>query len=265
MKKLFDKGLNLLKGNKLLEFFKRSENFAEKFGLVCLYGIFPILGIAFCCKYATGLDAMFGSAAVVALGFVVVCLILGYIADKMLEYVKPSIDQAKTHIVNGAFLDVLAFLSGIIALISGIVALVTICMGHVIFALSSLVVCGLTLYLAVMFLAPTKMLNVSVQDSATPAQSLIAITALLIKASYRLVPFAFGVAMLLSVANGIDLAFITHTIPKLTLLTFVYTLLYSALLPLIGYFVFLGYYFVLDLCMSLFRIADAVEGKNKAK
>ena len=265
MKKLFDKGLNLLKNNKLMDFFKRGENFAEKFGLVCLYGIFPILGIAFCCKYASGLDAMFGSAAGIAVGFVVACVVLGYIADKMLEYVKPSIDQAKSYIVNGAFLDVLAFLSGIAALVNAVVALVTLCMGHVIFALTALIICGLTLYLAVMFLAPTKMLNVNVQDSATPAQSLIAITALVIKASYRLVPFAFGVVMLLSVANGIDLAFITHTIPRATLFSFVYTLLYGALLPLIGYFVFLGYYFVLDLCMSLFRIADAVESKNKSK
>ena len=265
MKKIFDKGLVIFKNNKLVKFFINAETWAEKIGLVCLYIGMPIVGIAVCASHDALIDRMYGEPAAVAIGFAVACLIFGYIADKMLEYVKPSIDQAKTHIVNGAFLDVLAFLSGIIALISGIVALVTICMGHVIFALSSLVVCGLTLYLAVMFLAPTKMLNVSVQDSATPAQSLIAITALLIKASYRLVPFAFGVAMLLSVANGIDLAFITHTIPKLTLLTFVYTLLYSALLPLIGYFVFLGYYFVLDLCMSLFRIADAVEGKNKAK
>ena len=265
MKKILDKGLNVLRNNKLLDFFKRSENWVERIGLMCLYFVFPILGIVFCVKYAKGLHAMLGSATGVAIAFVVISILGGYIADKMLGYVKPSIDQAKTNIVNGALFDVLAFVFGIVALASGVMTIYDICTGAFVGGFTALVVFALSLYCAVLLLSPAKMLNVHVQESATPAQSLIAILSLLVKASYRLVPFAFGAVVILCLVNGISMTFVGKIVYHARLFNFVYMFIVAALLPLIGYLMFLAYYFVLDLCLSLFRIADAVEGKNKAK
>ena len=265
MKKFFDKGLVIFKNNKLVDFFTRAETWAEKIGLICLYIGMPLVGIAVCINHDRFFDVMLDSAALVAVGFIIVCLLLGYIAEKMLEYVRPSIDQAKTNIVNGDFFDVLAFLFGIITLVTGIATVVLLFSGEFTDAATAAAVCILALYFAVMLLSPKKMLNVSVQESATPAQSLISLVAFLIKAAYRMVPVMFGVAMVLCVINGIDLAACSRSVFDYKLTASISTFLISALLPLIAYFLFLTYYFILDWCMSLFRIADAVENKNKTK
>ena len=265
MKKIFDKGLVIFKNKKLVDFFTQAETWSEKIGLFCLYLGMPLLGIAFCIEYENAVDKMFGEPAAVAAGFFVACILLGYVADKMLEYVRPSINQAKTYIVNGAFFDVLAFLFGIITLLSGFAGIVLLFSGDIQNSITALAVCGLTLYCVTMLMSPNKMLNVNVQESATPAQSLISLTAFLIKAAYRMVPFAFGALMLVVLVNGIDLTFYTHSISPYRLMEYITLFGVTALLPLIGYFLFLTYYFILDLCMSLFRIADAVEGKHTTK
>ncbi len=265
MKKIFDKGLVIFKNNKLVKFFINAETWAEKIGLVCLYIGMPIVGIAVCASHDALIDRMYGEPAAVAIGFAVACLILGYIADKMLEYVKPSINQAKTTIVNGAFFDVLAFLCGIVTLATAIATIGLLFDGSFTEAIQAAAICLLSLYFAVMLLSPEKMLNVRIQESATPAQSLISLTAFLIKAIYRLVPVAFGAVMVVCIVSGIDLATVSYQLSGYKILSYLSTFITSALLPLIAYFLFLAYYFVLDLCMSLFRIADAVEGKNKAK
>ena len=265
MKKFFDKGLNIFKNDKLVGFFKHAETWSEKIGLICLYVCMPIVGIGFCYNYGAALNKVVAHPALLAVGFIIACFLFGYIAEKMLEYVRPSIDQAKTNIVNGSFFDVLAFLFGIITLISGIVAIVLLCSGEFQDFVGTVAVCILTLYFVTILTSPEKMLNVQIKDSATPAQSLISLVSFLVKAAYRMVPVAFGVALVFAVVNGIDFAFIMKTVSPLKLISYLESFGFYALLPLIGYFAFLTYYFVLDLCMSLFRIADAVEGKNKAK
>lgn len=266
MKKFFDSGLNLLRKKSLINIFKSCENWAEKIGLLCLYFILPIMGAIFCAKYDTGLDRMFGSAFGVCIGFIIACLLLGYVADKMLEYVRPSIEQAKTNIVNSAFFDIVALLFAIIAILGAIVGFVAIFTEKdKVTSLAVFLLSALPLYFSVMLLSPDKMLNVNVQKSATPAQSLIAITALVIKSFYRLVPLAFGALMIWAVIDGFDLTFISDTVSRYDVNTFVSRLLMISLLPLVGYFVFLTYYFVLDLCMSLFRIADATEKLAETK
>lgn len=265
MKKIFDKGLVIFKNNKLVNLFTHAETWAEKIGLICLYIGMPIVGIGFCCNYEEAISRMIGEPAAIAVGFVVACILIGYIAEKMLEYVRPSIDQAKTNIVNGAFFDVLAFLFGIITLITGIATVVMLCNGEFSDAVKAFAVFVLTLYFVTILMSPEKMLNVQIKESATPAQSLISLISFLIKAAYRMVPVAFGVTMVVMLVNGIDLAFVAKSVSPFKLESYLEDVGFASLLPLIAYFLFLAYYFVLDLCMSLFRIADAVEGKNKAK
>lgn len=265
MKKLFDKALILFKNNLLVNFFLRAETWSEKIGLICLYIAMPVLGVIVCISQDRAIHSMYAEPVLIALGFAVVSILFGYIADKMLEYVRPSISQAKTNIVNGAFFDVLAVFMLLITVCCVIGANIMLFNGEFTGMVTTIVGGVLALYFAVMLLSPEKMLNVHVQESATPAQSLIAISALLIKAAYRLVPFAFGAMMVICVVNGIDLAACKEYSFAYRLSDFIEIFLTSAMLPLIGYFLFLAYYFVLDLCMSVFRIADAVESKNKSK
>lgn len=264
MKKILDKGLNLLRNDKLVDTFKLAETWVEKIGLACLYFVLPFLGIVFCVAHATQIDTIVGSAFGVAIGFVIACILLGYIADKMLEYVRPSIDQAKTTIVNAAFFDILALVCAIVSLVTGIATLGSLFTGELTQAFSFFVAFALFLYFAVMLLSSDKMLNVRVQSSATPAQSLIAITALLIKAMYRIVPLAFGALVVLSVLMCIDAIF-ANGLPFDTVVEFTETLSTAAVLPLAGYFIFLFYYFVIDWFCAFFRIADTVEKISETK
>lgn len=264
MKKLFDKGLTLFKNNHLVNFFLKAETWSEKIGLLCLYIGMPVLGVIVCISQDRAIDRMYINPVLVAVGFAIVSILFGYIADKMLEYVRPSINQAKTNIVNGAFFDVLAVFMLLITVACVIGAGVMLFNGEFTGTVAAIVGGALTLYFAVMLLSPEKMLNVRVQESATPAQSLIAISAFLIKAAYRLIPFAFGAMMVVCMINAVDLAAASY-VSEYSVENFLETFATSAMLPLIGYFLFLLYYFVLDLCMSVFRIADAVESKNKSK
>jgi hypothetical protein len=138
-------------------------------------------------------------------------------------------------------------------------------MGQITAMFMMLVLFALSMYFAVMLMSADKMLNVKTMASAGPAQSLIAITGLLVKASYRLVPFAFGLLVVLGVVSGLDMIIVSQhaTIPNM--MTFMYSLVGAALLPLVAYFVFLVYYFLIDWFCAFFRIADAVEKISESK
>lgn len=280
MKKFIDKALGMLGNKGLVNVFLRGEMWAEKIGLTCLYFVLPVLGIVFSAVYFRGLNRFLGStncfrgmhhllgsgtAIVVAIGFVIACIILGYIADRMLEYVHSSIDHAKTDIVNNAVFDVVAIIFAIVALFSGVATLVSLFLGHIVSMFSALVMFVLSMYFAVMLMSADKMLNVRTLASATPAQSLIAIIALVVKAGYRIIPFAFGAMVLLSVVSGIDMIIVSQhaTIPNI--MNFVYQLIGAATLPFVAYFVFLAYYFLIDWFCAFFRIASSVEKISESK
>lgn len=266
MKKFFDGALNLLRKKTLINFFKSLEVRISKIGVFCLYAVLPFIIAIFSLNYEGGLKNMYGPGAVaICFGFAVACILLGYVADKMLEYVRPSIEQAKTSIVNGAFFDTVALLIAIPAIVGLIFGFIAIIAEHDNISIAVFLLSVMALYFSIMLLSPDQMLNVNVQKSATPAQSLIAIVALIIKSLYRLVPLAFGVFIIWSVIDGIDMTFISTSVTRLDVHNFVQRLISTSLLPLVGYFVFLTYYFVLDLCMSLFRIADATEKLAETK
>lgn len=271
MKKIIDKGLDLLRNNVLVKICEGGENWAVKIGLICLYFVVPVIGIATCIKYSNAIDMLLGAEnASVLAGFacVPVCILLGYIADKMLEYVKPSIEQSKTNITNRGFFDVLALLFALIGiglLITGIVKMFTdtfaMVLAYGVFGAAS------CFYFSIMLLSPEKLLNVRVQNSATPAQSLISLVGFLIKATYRIIPFAFGLLMVSIVIGGFSMLFSEgNTYYGVAQVSgFASTVSLGALLPLISYLLFLSYYFILDLCIAIFRTADATEKVADAK
>ena len=267
MKQIIDRALGLLQRRGLVNGFLRGETWAEKIGLACMYFVLPLLGVIFAVTYSRGLNRVLGpgTPVAIAVGFAVACIIMGYVADKMLEYVRPSINHAKTDIVNNAFFDVLAVVCTIASIGFGITTIALLFMGQITAMFMMLVLFALSMYFAVMLMSADKMLNVKTMASAGPAQSLIAITGLLVKASYRLVPFAFGLLVVLGVVSGLDMIIVSQhaTIPNM--MTFMYSLVGAALLPLVAYFVFLVYYFLIDWFCAFFRIADAVEKISESK
>lgn len=258
MKKYIDGGLSFLRKQAFQNYLEPSEKWLAKIGLGCMYFAFPVIALVFIIRYHRAITMICGSSILVALGVVIACLFAGYIAEKMLEYVKPTISGAQTKIVNGAFLDVLAVLSVLATIVVFFVSLVSaIKQGsfEIFFGgmLGSLV-CG---FFAAMLMEPQKALNIKIEDSATPAQSLIAICSLLVKASYRLVPIAFGAIAIVGLVCGIHLVFSDGSVNLIML--FAKLALGGALLPLIGYILFLVYYFVLDFLESFFSMSNDVK------
>lgn len=261
MKKLIDKGLDFLRNHTYLDFLGSNEHWLVRIGLICLYAVIPVLSLILIANFESGFERIYGNVLLIAIAVLFACIVMGYIADKMLEYVKPTIKQSQTNIVNGALLDVLSvilLLCGVAILIAGLFAGVFYA-----FIYSVFIFVGLE-YMVSMLLNPEKTLSIKVQESATPAQSLIAISSLLIKVFYRLVPVIFGSTMILSVILLLDMLF-TDSLTVYTLETAISTFVIGALTPLIGYFLFLINYFILDVFSALFRIADAVTSKNKTK
>ena len=266
MKKIIDKGLNLLRKDGLVRVCEAGEKWTAKIGLICLYFVMPLIGIGICIEYDTFINRVFGGEAacvLVALACIPVCILLGYIADKMLEYVRPSIEQSKTNITNKGLFDIFALLltiTGIVLFTVGNIAMFTDnFVESLTYGIFGAVVC---FYFSIMLLSPEKMLNVRAQNSASPAQSLISLVGFFIKAAYRAVPFAFGLLMVSTVISGIELLVDGS---GYGVMNFANKFGEAAFLPLIAYLLFLLYYFVLDLCISFFRTADAAEKIADAK
>lgn len=264
MKQYIDKGLNFLRHPQVLKIFELGETWAERIGLICMYFVVPALGVIICLRHWKAIDTLIASPLLVMLAVVIASVVMGYIAEKMLEYVKPSIEQAKTSIVNGAFFDVLAFLFVIGALVTGACTLGALFDAGIMTAFPILIAFVLSLYFAVMLLSSEKMLNVRVQSSATPAQSLIAISALLVKAMYRIVPFAFGALMIFAVITEVESVFVSSWKFMALSSSFTEIVLAAALLPLLSYLSFLLYYFAIDFFAAFFHIAESV-GKSSDK
>jgi hypothetical protein len=257
MKKIIDKGLNFLRAHTYLNFLEDNENWLVKIGLWSIYFIIPvlilILGINFELNVGYVLGAMFA------------CLLLGYIADKMLEYVKPTIANAETKIVSGSLLDVLSVVIGL----AGVIAFGV----SIYFAFKSedfsIFVAGLFIwwtceYCLAMLLAPTKTLNVHIAEKASSAETFIGIASLVMKALYRLIPVAFGSLMIWGDIYLIDMLFDSH-VYFFQMYEAAYAIGWGVLLPLCAYLTFLAYYFVVDVFVAFFKMAEAVVNKNKAK
>lgn len=265
MKKLIDKGLDFLRNHTYLDFLGSNEHWLVRIGLICLYAVIPVLSLILIANFESGFERIYGNVLLIVVAVLFACIVMGYVADKMLEYVKPTIKQSQTNIINGALLDVLSvilLLCGVAILISGLVIGIRV-ESFSIFMYSVFAFVGLE-YMVSMLLNPEKTLSIKVQESATPAQSLIAISSLLIKAFYRLVPVIFGSTMILSVISLLGMLF-ADSLTVYTLESAISTFVIGALTPLIGYFLFLINYFILDVFSALFRIADAVTSKNKTK
>ncbi|MBR4475508.1 MAG: hypothetical protein IKP05_02410 [Alphaproteobacteria bacterium] len=264
MKKYIDRGLDFLRKHTYLNYLDISEKWLVKIGLSCLYFVFPVIAIIFIARYHRPITALCGSAILVAFGVVLASIFAGYIADKMLEYVKPNIEHSQTKIVNGALMDVLATIMVLVSvgIFFGAVisAIKTGSLETLFGGLLATLVCS---FFVSMLLEPEKTLNIRVHDSATPAQSLIAICSFLVKASYRLVPIAFGSLVIVALICGIDLLFSNGSISLIT--TFARLGLGGAMLPLVGYFLFLIYYFVLDFLESFFRMSNDVRAIAESK
>ena len=265
MKKYIDMGIEFVRKHTYFNFIEIGESWIEKIGVWGLYFVFAAMIFLICMVNWKTIDYAFGNPLLVFLMAALASFFVGYVADKTLEYVKPTIKSAQTRLVNGAILDLLA----IIVALGSVVAFfslfyISIRAGLIMPFLSGLLILVGGAYLTAILLNPEKSLNVKISDSATPAQSFIALLSVFVKLFYRLVPVAFGVLMIIAVLQGFDLLFAKY-VSEYTIEGFVSSLSIGALLPLIGYFLFLLYYFFIDYIASILHMASDVKKIAESK
>ena len=252
-----DRFLQYMKDKFYLDFMQTNEKALGKIALNGLLYVIPVLSVVTGVVSAVRFDWGWGS---VAAGFAMVplCVFLRYIAEKMLPYIDALISKSPSQIASQSILDIFACVFGI----AGIVILVTALFSEgIISDMSDLFLFGLFFlfceYMMAMLLTPEDSLNVVVNADTSPAQELIGITSTVVKAFYRLVPIVFGASIVFAVIILGDVLSST-TLDGNESFRFA-ACLSSAFLPLLGYLIFLIYYFVLDLCGAFLKIPGKLD------
>lgn len=265
---LVDKLLNYLRKKIYFDFLEYNENWLIKSGLFCLSYVIPVVTIitAITLLVRTNVSANILWISVVVC---VLSVLYRYVAEKMLVYVKDTINKAVTRISSPVLLDVLTVCIGF----SGLLVLgFSIC-----FAIQgsdwNTFFSGLFLfifceYCMALLLNPQKSINVVMDKNATPADNFIGIMSVLVKSLYRLVPVIFGSAMIFCVIHLFEILFAKAGTPIYAVIASGYSAAICfcmALLPLVGYLLFLFYYFAIDICVSFLQIPQKLEEISKQK
>lgn len=251
LKKYVDMGLNFLRRHSLWNFLSSCEKWIALAGLICLYGVAPLVLTAL---------AIYMEDAFVLL-YIPVGIFAGYIAEKMLDYVRPTIERAPTKIVNSGLLDILSVIIafGAVGLFFGSFVMAIDAGSFIPFIAGQLgaVAC---VYFFYMLLSAKQSLNIDICEATSPAQSLLGIISLLVKAAYRMTPILFGMLIVLSTFMFMSVFFENNSwLMEVLFNEAIAGVMYGAFLPLIAYFGFLFYYFIVDFFVAFFRIADNSE------
>lgn len=250
LKKYVDMGLDFLRRQSLWNVLSSCEKWIALAGVIGLYAVMPLVLIAV---------SIYLGDAMILLG-IPVCIIAGYIAEKMLDYVRPTIEHSPTKIVNSGLLDILAVLIGLFAIVVFFASFYFVIeTGNFVDFFCDQLFCVAWVYFMFMLLASKQSLNIEVCESAGPAQSLLSIMSLLIKAIYRMTPVLFGGLVLFALFTMMSLFFMN---PWLLAHEFQYATMVlgiAAFLPLTAYFGFLFCYFIVDFFVAFFHIADNSE------
>lgn len=250
-----------------------SEKAFSQIGLSGLY-VSGILGVIFSIVAKVRYDAPFLSMLVLMLLFIVISLVLHYVAFMMMPALDKLIQNAPTRMSSANVLSVTALFvgaSGLLALILGIytgffaekgyVMSTEIGMPKCFFAgLFTFIFCE---YWMALLLEP-KVLNVEIVEKTSVGEEFIGLTSFFAKGCLKLVPVVFGTAVAFAVIQLVIMLFDSDMMFD-QMSTLMY-LLSSAFLPLLMYVVFLSYYLTLDIIMAVLGLParlDKIAAKEK--
>lgn len=266
--RFFDYLRNRLNG-KILD----SEKVFSKIGLCGLY-VFGILGLIFSVAAKVRFGIPFGEMLVAIVLFIIISVVLHYVAFMMLPALDKLIQNAPTRLSSANVLSVAALFVGafgFLALICGTYAAFFVEKGYVMqtqvgtpscfFAgLFTFVFCE---YWMALLLEP-KALNVEIVEKTSVGEEFIGLTSFFAKGCLKLVPVIFGMAVIFAVILLACILFSSSiSFNQIGVLLY---LLSSAFLPLLMYVVFLSYYLTLDIIIAILGLParlDRIAAKEK--
>jgi hypothetical protein len=109
-------------------------------------------------------------------------------------------------------------------------------------------------------------LNIEISEKTSAGEEFLGLISFFMKGFLKLIPIMFGSGIIFGVINLFGLLFLKfdyiHEIEAKSLE--VGNLMVSALLPVMGYFVFLAYYFVIDLAMAILAMPAKLDRLGKS-
>ena len=261
-----DKLLNLLRKGYFSDFFEKNEKWLTKCGLYGLY-LSAILGLIASWVLLIRYELPYGYSIGIGVAWFFVCIVIHYIAWKFLPAIYRIINSTPTKLSSRAFLDSLAVvmgIAGVISLFSGIYLWAkTSSFELFVIALFIFIFCE---YILSLCLKPS-LLNIEITKRTTAGEEFIGLFSFFMKSFLKLIPIMFGSGIIFGIFNILELFFMKfeymHQI--IQKVTQVGSLTAVALLPVAGYFLFLVYYFIIDLATTVLSIPSKIEALQEVK
>ena len=160
-----------------------------------------------------------------------------------------------------AFLDcwaIVHLIGGILSLITGIYFWIkTSSLDSLFIGIFTLIYCE---YIVSLSLKP-ELLNIDIVEKTSAGEEFLGVISFGVKSVFKLIPIMFGSGIFFCIINLFLIIFGDYEYIH-EIIGDVYNVLYltgSFLLPLIGYFLFLIYYFFLDIAQAILSIPNKVE------
>ncbi|VFQ44173.1 hypothetical protein [Desulfoluna butyratoxydans] len=262
-----DKLLDCFRQDFFSDFFEKSEAWLIKCGLYGLY-IVGILGLLTSLIFPIRYNALpFMYSFGIGVSWVLLCVVLHYTAYKFVPNMTNIISSTPTKMSSEAFLNSIALISGlcgVVSLLAGIFFWIkTSSFNSFVIGLFSFVFCE---YMLALSLNPN-LLNINIDKNISAGEEFIGILSFFVKSNLKIIPIIFGSGIVLSIISLIGAMFTKFNyIPEITAKMMTiggFTL--TALLPFVGYLLFLSYYFVLDLVASVISIPSKIDALNQEK
>jgi hypothetical protein len=248
-----EKLLNYLRKDHLVDFFERNEVLLTKYGMLGLYAA-AVVGVIFSVVCPIRYEVPWGESLGAGLGWAVACILLHYVASRLLPVVRNLIKTTPTTMSSDALLDSLALL----CCISGVAVLAASVYGWA----KTSEIGGLTNgifafiafeYLVVLCLNP-RLVNIAIEEQTRAGQEFVGVLSLFLKGFLKLIPVMFGAWIIIGVVKMVVLLFAKPENFEIDTLFSIGWMLVAAVLPLAGYLIFISYYFAIDLAVALLSI-----------
>lgn len=232
-----------------------------------LYGLYsaPIIALLLTIVISIRFDTMWSdfTGIGVVLLFTLYCIFAHFAAVKFLASIENTLKSTPSKLGSTAFLDIIALLSlagGIGAFILGIIfAFMHSSFNHFLLSFIALVVC---LYTASLCFKPSA-LNIEIDSECSAAEELMGLFSFFIKSMVKMTPIFFGAAIIVGNIELLSMLFTNYADKYLYYyisdgilsdVTEVATTFSAALIPITAYFLFIMYYFIIDIMSSILSI-----------
>ncbi len=251
---LIEKLLNNMKKSPVFNFFERIEQIFSKIGLFGLY-VLAVAGLMGSVILSLRFEIPFGYSVGFGLAWFFTCISGHYIAWKFLPALSNVIKANPTRLCSRAFLDSLALSTGV----AGCFSLMGGCYVWAKTSSTDALVLGLALFIICEYLFSICLnpscLNIVISEKATAGEEFIGLFSLFMKCFVKLIPVAFGASIALGFITMAEALLIDKNLVSIIgKLPLFLGFTGMSLLPALGYIVFLQYYFLMDIALSILSL-----------